>query len=874
MGSMHRAQIPAIPRTVPRVRTLNINMLRVRSSRRGTPELRSVSVLLASFVLASASWAQGPGSGGLQDPTAPLRRFPISILVRRPGVADRVSLLRLDALRPKDDLELRVDPKLARQWTFVAATLSAGQRIKLRSWNLWEKRWQREPVPVGAVPEGDVVPLYFLVLNRRSEKRVPNAIQAALEAASEQIVSQTATFQTIYQQQNRLLNFMSAYAALGPKLTDDPVQLKCRIAAINSDLGVNYDVNSLQTQPAELQRGLQAGVGVLNVLRQTPDNPTATASVVQSQLPSVVSDWVGLVGSLMRIFVRPPRQVKISFVPASATEVDPLYAPAQGPRGDWMQFVTERVLESSNDALPALVFRPTFSPNGASKVPPLSFARADAIAGPTEVAVPVASSANELFLHPWVSDWEISDDGQTFTPLDSARLVAGRGVVFPIDEGWWRGQYQRRIFLRAKIGFQPSSPQAVTVYRGVPQQWAAESRSVSDLASGDGSVTIRLNRSGPEQGLYRYDAVSLVDSSGRSTGADTVVYDNGLLLRFDLRNVAPGTATIRIRGEGAVADDTAQVFVAPRRPAIGLYYGKGDQILRVAGPDAGWVKSVQLPNVYVKEADNSNPNNRQLTLSGPLAEGAKTVDVTFRDPDRGLEWTRTLPISVGLPRPKIVATLADSITNTMAIGGGADPNWAIATLPAGWFSTRTPIRLQLTAQNPFEWTHDVILDLGLGSAGDVQPVATIPEGTAFVLDRMRPDAFVTLNLDTGLPQNPKRNSGLLWIRLTRSDLASPWTLGTLKSDNGSTPLRGVRLPTVVSVEATPSGGTKITLAGAEEVFGIRFAGQQNFVPPTLVPSSGGLTAVFEGPANVTDFDLQFRDAADGVVSVKLAPKQG
>jgi hypothetical protein len=841
------------------------------------PAQRGRKPVLASLVASTVllGFAFAPRTAAAQeDATAPLRRFPISIMVKRADSEERVSLLRLDSLQPKDDLQLRVDPNLARQWTFVAATIGAGQRIQVRSWNLWDKKWQAKPVEVGKVPEGDVVPLYFLVLNRRREGRVADAIRKALEASSQQIVSQTASFQSIYQQQNRLLNFMSAYAALGPKDTEDPVLLRYRIAAIGSDLGIAYDPTVDQTQPAELQRGLQVGVGFLGVLRQSPDNPATMAAITQSQLPAVVSDWIGLVGSLTRIFVRPPRQVKLTFVPASASDVDSSYTPTKGNREDWMQFVTERVLDSGNDVLPALVYRPVYVREPANKPLPFGLARNEVLANAAEVAIPLSDASKDLFLHPWAWAWEIGDDGQNFTPLTGARLVAGRGLVFPVNDAWWNGANQRKIHLRAKVGFRATSVQSATVAKAFPQRWSIDAAAAPELTSGDGGVTVRLSRSGPDQPFFRFGAVSLLDAAGKAIPADSVSYDGGLTARFNMAAVSPGKAAIRVHQEGAgVPDEPVPVFVAPRRPAVTLYYGQGDMVLRVTGADAGWVKSVQIPNLFVREADNHDPNNRQLTLSGPLPPTTRSVEVTFRDPERGLEWNRTIPVAVGLPRPKVGATLVGTVPADVPIGAGADPSWAVATLPAGWFSAKAPVRISLAAVAPFAWSHDVTLELGLGSAVDVQPVAIIPEGPTFALDMSSPEAFLTLNLGTGLPPTAKRSSGLIWVRLTRSDLSSAWTLATLKQDAGGAPIRAVKLPTVQTVETT-ANGVRVTFASADEVLGVRFAGQTDFVAPTLAQATpAGVTATVDGPAGATEFELQIRDASDGFVRVKIVRPQ-
>jgi hypothetical protein len=190
-------------------------------------------------------------------------------------------------------------------------------------------------------------------------------------------------------------------------------------------------------------------------------------------------------------------------------------------------------------------------------------------------------------------------------------------------------------------------------------------------------------------------------------------------------------------------------------------------------------------------------------------------------------------------------------------------------MPPGWFSTKQPVRIQLNALPPFSWSHDVTLELGLGSAGDVQLAAPLPEGSSFALDQASPDAYVTLNLDTCLPQNPKRRAGIVWLRLSRSDLASPWTLAFQKGADGGVPIRGVLVPVVQSVDVQPTG-TKITLSDADDVLGVKFVGQALPVVPQLAPGvPKGILATFQAPPGATEFDLLMRDASDGVIHVTI-----
>jgi len=800
-----------------------------------------------------------------QDPTEPLRRYPISFLVSRPGTDGTfVSLLRLDALHPKDELEIRVDPDLANKWTFVAAAVAAGQQIQVKSWNLWDRKWKGKPIPIGKIPSGDIVPLFFLVLNPHQEGRVSDAIRHALETSAGQLISETASFESIYQEQNRLLNFMSAYAALGPKQTTDPTLLKYRIAEIDADLGMPYDPNAPQTQPGDLQHGLDAGMGILSALRQVPDQPGTAAALAQQQLPPVVSDWVGLVGSLMHIFVRPPHQVKLTFIPASATEADPTFSHEQADPDQWMQLMTERVLDTTGDSLPTLVFRPDYvAVPAATKIP--DFTNCAVLCAGPDAAIPFADSCRSLFLHPWAWDWERSDDGKSFEPLQDARLVPGRGLVFPVDATTFGTQGERTVYVRAHVGFALVKPFQVTLVKAFPQKWSDSP--ANDLCVGDPSATVHLVRSGTDQSLYHFTAVTLVDSGGKTYPATSIAFNGEVIATFNLANALPGRAMVRVdQEEAATPDEFATVFIAPRRPSVSLYYGEGDKELRVSGADASWVKSVQIPQIFVKESDDSDPANRLLTLSAPLPSTIKSVDVTYRDPSDGLQWSGTVPVAVGLPRPHIQVTAMADPPTQVSIGGGADPSWAVATLPAGWFSSRQPVRLQLEAIKPYVWSHDSQLELGLGSAGDVQSVTAIPEGPTFSLDQSSPDAYVTLTMEGGLPPTVKRTSGLVWFRVTRSQLASAWSLALA----GETPMRAVRVPTLQGIETLPAG-IRLSFAFADDVLGVKFAGTTNYVAPQLVRSTpqAGLEATVDGPAGATEFDIQVRDAQDGLIHVKI-----
>jgi hypothetical protein len=151
-------------------------------------------------------------------------------------------------------------------------------------------------------------------------------------------------------------------------------------------------------------------------------------------------------------------------------------------------------------------------------------------------------------------------------------------------------------------------------------------------------------------------------------------------------------------------------------------------------------------------------------------------------------------------------------------------------------------------------------------------VVTVPEGSTFAMDQITPSAYLTLDLDSTLPKDTKRNTGLMWLKLTRSDLASPWTLVTVDTPTGAMPLRAVKLPSVQAVDTTPTG-TRITLSNCDQVLGVRFPGQPASVPPQFVETgAGGLTATVDGPAGVTEFDIELRDATEGLIHVKVTKK--
>ncbi len=840
----------------------------IRALGSAAPKCRIASVMLSTMFLSGTTLCQ-VSPGGV-DPTEPLRKFPITFMVRRPEFGtERVSLLRVTTLRPKDDIQAVVDDRLQGNWTLVEAIVEAGQRVEVKSWNLWEKRWRERPIEIGTLPDRDVVPLFFLTLNRRQERHVLQAVRHALETSSEMILSQTATFETLFRQQNRLLNFMTAYASLGPKVGPDPVSLKNRADVINLDLGANYDPNLGYTSPGQMQHGLDASVGLLNAFRQSPDEPLPAAAVTRSQLPGVVSDWVGLVGDLMHVFIKPPRDVKLTMVPGSAVEMDAgLY-----PENQSMTLITQRVLETKDDSLPSIVYRPSFTRRDTSRQMQLTFAHPDVVAETRQVAIPLGLDCRELFLRTWAWKWEVSEDGKQFSQLMGAHLMPGRGLVFPISAEWWGTNDVRKLYIRARVGFLTCPPREVEIARIRPQMWSLAAGEPLDIASGDPSVSIHLNRSGQTQPFYRFESVTLTDSNGKTIGGRGVRYGTDLAVDFDLGGATPGMASIRVQQENQAGQDPpVSIFIAPKHPTISIFCGKGDKVLRISGPEANWVKSIQADSLFVQETDDSEAGNRRLTLSGPLPSNLGKVNVTYKDPQRGLEWTVPEPVSVGLPRPRVAASIVGTVPNSIAIGAGADPTWATATMPPGWFRSKTPVRIQLSAVAPFTWTHDVLLDVGFGSSGDVQKVLNVPEGAAFALDQATPSAYVTLDLDAVLPKDSKRNAGLLWVKLSRTDLASPWTLITVDTPSGPMPLRAVKLPGVLALDTTATG-TKLTLSNCDQILGVKFAGQAGFTAPQFLDSGpGGLTATVDGPANATEFDIELRDASEGVIHVKVTKK--
>ncbi len=204
-----------------------------------------------------------------------------------------------------------------------------------------------KPVEMGPIPDADGVPLIFLVLNKSQERHVPAAIRNALETSSQLILSQTASFQTIFQQQNRLMNFLVAYGQLGAKVEPDPLTLEDRADQINLDLGATYVPGPQYSSPGILQHELQAGVGLLNTYQASPDSPAANAafaSAVQTQVKGPISDWIGLVGDLVGLVIKPPKAIKLTLVPGSAVEAEP----GLMPEAKSMDLITQRVLETAD----------------------------------------------------------------------------------------------------------------------------------------------------------------------------------------------------------------------------------------------------------------------------------------------------------------------------------------------------------------------------------------------------------------------------------------------------------------------------------------------------------------------------------------------
>lgn len=494
------------------------------------------------------------------------------------------------------------------------------------------------------------------------------------------------------------------------------------------------------------------------------------------------------------------------------------------------------------------------------------------LAETSEVDVPLAASSRDLFQHPWAWDWQISDDDKSFTKISGARLVPGSGLIFPVSSQWWGKSDDRTLYLEARVGFGTASPQKIEVARIHPQIWELHDAGDLDVAVGDPGVALHLDRSGQAQPFYQFSSVTLTDAAGKTIPGKNLKYGTTLSADFDLAGAAPGEATLRVQQSNQVGQDPpVKLFIAPRHPSISIFCGKGDRVLRIGGPDEAWVASVQAGKLHVEETDDSQAGSRNMTLSGVLPPATKDVAVTYRDPKAGLEWTVNEPVSVGLPRPRVTAEVMGTVASSVGIGAGADPNWAIATLPPGWVSTGEPVRIRLGAVQPFAWTHDVALSLGFGASGDVQQVLTVPEGPIFSLEQITPDAYLTLDLDRNLPPTAKRDTGLLWLQLTRSDLASPWTLITVQTSLGAMPLRAVKLPGVVAFDSTATGST-VTLSQCEQVIGIKFPGQSEFVPLQFLSSGPALTGAATGPPGQTEFDIEMRDASEGVIHVKIAKR--
>jgi hypothetical protein len=327
---------------------------------------------------------------------------------------------------------------------------------------------------------------------------------------------------------------------------------------------------------------------------------------------------------------------------------------------------------------------------------------------------------------------------------------------------------------------------------------------------------------------------------------------------------------MRVQQEEATSPDAAvPVFIAPRRPSVGFASAARDNVVRAVGPDARFVQSVAVPSVTVVKTDDSVPGERNFVMSGAIPADLSALDVTYQDPGQpALVWKRREELTIGAPRPRFGAALVGDLPDEVQIGPANEPDLATATMPAGWFRTKQPLRIQLAAVPPFKWGHDLTLELGFGSAIDVQPVSTLPEGPAFAIDAANPRALLTVTLDSLLPKSPKRSSGVLWFRLSRGALSSEWTLAKLPDTDQGLPLRAVRVPTVATVDRS-EGRTRITFNSADDVLSVKFAGQAA-VPPSLVESTpGGLVAYADGPAGATDFELILRDATDGVVKVRL-----
>jgi len=285
------------------------------------------------------------------------------------------------------------------------------------------------------------------------------------------------------------------------------------------------------------------------------------------------------------------------------------------------------------------------------------------------------------------------------------------------------------------------------------------------------------------------------------------------------------------------------------------------------------VKSVELTSPNVVRMDTAASDEKNFILSGPLPSSVTSLSVTYYDPSRpNLEWKRTEAVRFGFPRPKFGASLVGTLPDTIAIGQGNDPNWAMATMPAGWFRSKQPIRLKFDAVSPFSWSHDLSVAVGFGSANDVQSVIPVSEGPSFTIDTTIQSAGMTLSIDDVLPKNATRTSGLVWVRMNRGDLSSPWVLATT-GDAKAAPLRAIRLPSVISVDRSDATKTRVTLGASEDVVGVRFGTDGQSLLPTLLSSvNGSLTAYVDGPAGATEFDLQLRDAPEAMVHVKVTDK--
>lgn len=829
-----------------------------------------MSILIASALILSTNFVQTPNPqnpSAAEDPTAPLRKFPVSIMVRRPGAdCEETSLLRLPALHPKDTIEVRVGDKLSKDWTLVTSYLAAGQKIRVQSWNLWDKRWKTHPIEAGTVPSGDVVPLFFLVMNPSKDGRVGTAIEKALIASSEQIVSASAVFESTYSKQSRLLTFLTAYAALGPAADSDPGVLSTRMALLDADLGYNVNPLAPSTTPGDLQRGLDGAVGVVNVLRGNPDNPAAAAVTLQDQLPVPVADWLGLVSDLIRVVIKPRADLKVSFIPASATEMDP----AQAPDENWMNLVTERVPATPNGSVAALVYRPPFDKSAETKTIPLKFAKTDICALNKDVTIPLGPESRDLFVHPYSWNWEISDDKQNYTPLSDVKLVPGQGIVFPINDAWWNGKSERDVSIRANVGASVEPPIAVRVAKVFPQEWAVDPGTSTDLAVGDSAGKVVLDRSGgTAQPFYNFDVVRLTDSAGKVIDSTGISFNGSLTTAFQLEHASPGWATLNVVQTASDKPDApVKVFIAPKRPNISIACATGDKVIRIGGPDAGMVTAVSSPALNVVKQENTDPGTKDFVLAAPVPSNVKVLDVTYRDPAQpALEWHRREPVSFGLPRPKLTVDLVGALPDQVPIGAGNDPSWAVATMPEGWFRARQPIRISLGSVAPFTWSHDVTVELGFGPAIDVEKVAALTEGPMFTIDPTVPNALATLEIDTALPKDAKRLSGLVWFRAIRGEIASQWTLATVPGKEGVA-LRAVRLPTLQSMDANATR-TRFTFTNAEELVAVRFPGQAAVVTPQLMESTGGVTAFVDAPPGTTQFAMELQDATEGVVEVKI-----